>query len=109
MSDRIDYLIDLLQELDEKYRGIYAVHPDHTITHLDDLGEAGFEMMAQIIDVAGSVTLKMFTPAPDTHRVTLGLRSNDDTGLWDVTFEEGTKTDELNISDILGEMKRIYA
>lgn len=103
-----DYLGDLLQELDEKYHGIYAVHPDDTLTHLDDLGEAGFEMLAQIIDVAGKVELKMHTPTPGVHRVTLGLRSNDDTGLWDVTFEAGTKTDELNIDAILGELKEIY-
>lgn len=106
-----DYLIDLLQELDGegRYICLHAVHPDGTTTYLGDLGDAAYEMMAQIIDVAGSVTLHMRTPLPDAHRVSLKLRSNDDTGLWDVTMEAGSKTDELNISDILGKLKEIYS
>jgi len=103
-----DYLIDLLQELNDPFVGINAVHPDGTRTRLDDLGSAAFEMMAQIIDVAGSATLNMRTPLGDTHLVSIKLRSNDDTGLWDVYFEAGNKSDELNINHIIGELKEVY-
>lgn len=104
-----DYLIDLLQELNDPFVGINAVHPDGTRTHLDDLGFAAFEMMAQIIDTAGRATLHMRSPLPDAHTVTIRLRSIEDTDLWDVYFEAGTKTDELNISHIIGELKEIYS
>jgi len=103
-----DYLIDLLQELDDKFVVNSVDHPDGTRTHLDDLGSAAYEMAAQIIDVAGSATLNMRTPLGDTHLVSIKLRSNDDTGLWDVYFEAGNKSDELNINHIIGELKEIY-
>lgn len=102
-----DFLCDLLIELDQRYRSIHLSHTEGGV-YLDSLGSAGFELLAGVIPTVNSPVLKMHTSPDDCHLVSLSLQAND-AGLWDVRMEAGSKTDELNVSDILGELKGIYS
>lgn len=106
MSDRTDYLVDLLQELDEHY-SIIRLHHEGGSVHLDDLGNSCFEVMAHIASTSHNPKLVMSTKLPCAQAVVIYLQAQD-SGLWDVRVETGAPGVELRIDEILGRLKRIY-
>lgn len=112
--DMLDTLTELIASLyDKGYRGFRITHSHATEgIRLCDLGTGAFELSASITQ---SLLLERTQglrwigyKEGEGHRVSLEL-SLSDTGKLEVKLRDGTKTDELNISGILGELKELYA
>ena len=106
-----DFLCDLLQELDQdtgsvNYNGFRLCHKGGSV-ELNALGHGGYEHFAQI-------TQSLLLEYPVTWRfhrlgplVELNLIMGEQNDV-EVRMASGDKTDELNISDILGKLKEMY-
>ena len=109
-----DFLCDLVQELDKKYRGIRLVHSGGGV-NLDDLGHGGFEHFSSIsaeVILTEPLVWKMRTELPDAHLVVLLItypEGVENIEVPEVRLEAGDKGDELNISDMLGRVKEMYS
>lgn len=102
-----DYLIDLIEALDRRYDGLRLALGGEVLP-LGDLGTGGPEVLACAIDMAqGPARLHMHTRPNDIHAVILRLKENA-AGAWDITLEAGTKSDELAIDELLGQLKETY-
>lgn len=104
-----DFLADLIDQLSYHYDSIYLTRQGEPQMRLDDHPNGGSIVLASAAE--GSLRrpkLQMLTMGNDFHRVTLVLKQRDD-DTWDVVLEEGTKTDELNVSDLLGALKETYS
>lgn len=109
-----DFLLDFIQGLEDsgRYQTIRVFHGDRFVA-LDDLGRSGFEHFADLTDSLlvenDKVSWWMHTKMPETHLVEIELKYAGLRGkIPEVRVPNGAKSDELLISDILGNLKEVY-